>query len=172
MHRNIVTYELHGSYFRSMTIKYAILKTAEMTHSDGQLWGDTEWAIELLYNSVKTGSQLVWGPDPLVTRCGRESQHPAEWAPGPPVEQPWRQERHNADGHKSGGEYIAVLFGLQLPLTHKPFQIKWEVYFFKEVFARLYSLRQYAFCLYMYIYIYAYLLGGYTTSWCAIKQMN
>ena len=27
--------------------------------------------------------------DPLVTRCGKESPHPAEWAPGPPVEQPW-----------------------------------------------------------------------------------
>ena len=61
-------------------------KTAEVTHSDGQLWGDIEWAIELLYNSVKTGSQLVWRPDPL-TRCGRGSQHPAEWVPGPPVEQ-------------------------------------------------------------------------------------
>ena len=38
---------------------------------------DIEWAIELLYNSVETGSQLVWRPvwraDPLVTRCSRES---------------------------------------------------------------------------------------------------
>ena len=46
--------------------------------------------VELLYNSVKTGSPLVWRPDLLVTRCGRESQHPAEWAPWPPVEQPRR----------------------------------------------------------------------------------
>ena len=87
MHRKRVTCELHDSYFRLMTIKHAIPRTAEVTHSDGQLWGDIEWAIELLYNSVKTGSQLVWRPDPLVTRCGRESQHPAEWAPGPPIEQ-------------------------------------------------------------------------------------
>ena len=43
--------------------------------------------IKLLYNSVKTGSQLVWRPDQLEIRCGRESQHPAEWAPGPPIEQ-------------------------------------------------------------------------------------
>ena len=35
------------------------------------------------------------------------------------------------------------------------FQIKWEVYFFKEVFARLYSLRQYVFCKYMCIYAYS-----------------
>ena len=35
---------------------------------------------------------------------------------------PGEQERHNADGHKSGGQYVAVLFGLQLLLTHKPFK--------------------------------------------------
>ncbi len=67
--------------------KHAIPKTAEVTHSDGQLWGGIEWAIELLYNPVKTGSQLVWRPDLLVTRCGRESQRPAERAPKPSVEQ-------------------------------------------------------------------------------------
>ena len=44
MHRKRVTCELHDSYFRLMTIKHAIPKI--------------EWAIELLYNSVKTGSQL------------------------------------------------------------------------------------------------------------------
>ena len=39
-----------------------------------------------------------------------------------------------------GGQYVAVLFGLYLPLTLKPlsnpfepFQIKWEVYFSKEL---------------------------------------
>ena len=85
-----VTYELHDSYFRLMTIKHAIPRTAKVTHADGHLWGDIEWTIELLYNSVKTGNQLVfWRSDPLVIRCGRESQHSAEsWAPGPPVEQP------------------------------------------------------------------------------------
>ena len=36
--------------------------------------------VELLYNSVKTGSQLVWRPDQLEPRCSRESQHPAEGA--------------------------------------------------------------------------------------------
>ena len=59
MHWKRVTCILHDSYFHSMTIKHAIPRTAEVTHHDGQLWGDTEWAIELLYNSVKTGSQLV-----------------------------------------------------------------------------------------------------------------
>ena len=44
-HRKRVTCELHDSYFRLMTIKHAIPKI--------------ERAIELLYNSVETGSQLV-----------------------------------------------------------------------------------------------------------------
>ena len=38
--------------------------------------------VELLYNSVRTGSQAVWRPDQLERRCGRESQHPAEGASG------------------------------------------------------------------------------------------
>ena len=129
MHRKRVTCELHDSYFRLMTIKHAIPKI--------------EWAIELLYNPVS------WKSDELETRCGREIHHPAEGALGIPSEfgdplvtrcgretstqqkaeppglrlsSTGEQERHNADGHKSGGQYIAVLFGLQLPLTHKPFK--------------------------------------------------
>ena len=82
-----------------MTIKHVIQKTAEVTHSDGQLWGDIQWAIELLYNSVKTGSQLVWRSDQLEIRCGRENQHSAEsWAPGPLVEQPWRKGKKRSYG--------------------------------------------------------------------------
>ena len=96
IHRKRVTCELHDSYFCLMTIKHAIPKTAEVTHSDGQLWGDIEWAIELLYNSVKSGSQLVWRPNLLVTRCGRESQYPAEWVPRPLV------EPHRRTGKKRG----------------------------------------------------------------------
>ena len=57
-----------------------------------------EGGVELLYYSVKTGSQLVWRPDPLVTRCGRESQHPAEWALRPPVEQPRRTGKKRSYG--------------------------------------------------------------------------
>ena len=36
MHRRRVTYELHDSYFRSMTITRAIPKIAEMTPPNGQ----------------------------------------------------------------------------------------------------------------------------------------
>ena len=102
------TCELHDSYFRLMTIKYAIPKI--------------EWAIELLYNSVRTGSQWVgdqrsWRQDMVEKAIIQQKVGP--WASG------WaalENERHNADGHKSGCQYIAVLFSLQLPLTHKPFK--------------------------------------------------
>ena len=67
--------------------------------------------IELLYNTVKTevecqfefqletscgreshtrlkglGALINWGPEKMLIRCSKESQHPAEWTPGPPVE--------------------------------------------------------------------------------------
>ena len=72
--------------------------------------------VEQLYNSVHRKFNQ------LEMRCGRENQHPAEWAPRPPVEQPWRTGKKRGYGHKSGGQYDAVLFGLQLPLTHNPFK--------------------------------------------------
>ena len=70
---------------------------AEVTHSDGQLWGDSEWAIELLYNSVKTGNQLV-----LETRSWRidvveKANSRQKWPSGSPIEQfgdrrVWRED--------------------------------------------------------------------------------
>ena len=41
------------------------------------------------------------------------------WASG-------EQERHNADGHKSGVKILQFLFGLQLPLTRKPWVTLFE----------------------------------------------
>ena len=110
MHRKRVTCELHGSYFRSMTIKHAIPKTAEVTHPDGQLWGDIEWAIELLYNSVKTGKQLVWRPVLETRPVEKASIQQRAGPPGLRLSYLGERERHDADGHKSGGRYIAVLF--------------------------------------------------------------
>ena len=104
MHWKRVTCELQDSYFRLMTIKHAIPKI--------------EWAMELLYNSVKTESQLVWRPDVVEKASTQQKAGPL----GLRLSNPGERERHNADGHKSGGQYVAVLFGLQLPLTHKPFK--------------------------------------------------
>ena len=105
MYRKRVTFELHDSYFRLMTVKHAIPKI--------------EWVIELLYNSVKTGSQSVWRSDQFETRCGRENQHPAEnWAPGPPVSNPGERER-NTDGHKSGKVSMLQFCSVSNSLSHK-----------------------------------------------------
>ena len=92
-----------------MTIKHAIPKI--------------EWAIELLYKSVSFGDQTRWGQDVVEKASIQQKAEPPDLRLSSPEE----RERHNADGHKSGGgQYIAVLFGLQLPHT-QTFQIKWEV---------------------------------------------
>ena len=70
--------------------------------------------VELLYNSVHRKFNQ------LGIRCGRENQNPAEWAPRLLVEQPRRTVKKRGFGHKSGGQYVAVVFGHQLPLTVKP----------------------------------------------------
>ena len=82
----------------------------------------------------------------MLIRCGRESQQSGLL--GLRLSSPGERERHNADGHKSGGQNIAVLFGLQLPLTHKRYNKMRGIYFVKEVFARLSSLL----CCYDYEY--------------------
>ena len=102
---------------------------------------DIEWAIELLYNSVKTGSQWVWRSEnwwqDVVEKASIQLR--AE-PPGLRLSSPGERER-DADGHKSGGQYVAVLFSLQLPLTRKPFQIKLEVHIFlKDCVARLHCV--------------------------------
>ncbi len=65
--------------------------------------------VELLYNSVHRKFNQ------LEIKCGRENQHPERL--GSQVEQPRRTGKKRCYGHKSGGQYVAVLFGLQLPLT-------------------------------------------------------
>ena len=124
---------------------------------------------------------VSWRSDELLPRCGRESHHPAEGAlrtpsefgdplvisggresctqqSGPPglrLSCPGEREKHNVDGHKSGGQYFAVLFGLQLPLTHTNLSNKVRgIFFLKKSSLILYSLRQYVFCMYMCIYAY------------------
>ena len=116
MHRKKVTCKLHDSYFRLMTIKHAIPMI--------------EWAIELLYNSVKTGSQWVGNQrgqrQAVVEKATTRQKGPL----GPPIEfgdqtswwedagmricprqtgppslrlsSPGERERHNFDGHKTG----------------------------------------------------------------------
>ena len=98
------------------------------------LWrSQEEGGVELLYNSVKTGSQLVWRPDPLLTRCGRESQHPAEWATQAPG---WAAQENGKETQLWPMEWGSICCSSIRSLTPshtKTFQIKWEVCFSKEV---------------------------------------
>ena len=122
MHRKRVTSELHDSYFRLMTIKHAIPKI--------------EWAIELLYNSVWAGSQWVgdqmsWRQVVVEKASRKLSPRASGWASG-------ERERHTAMFGGAGEvSMLQSLFGLQHPLTRKPFN-KVRGIFFKEVFPRLY----------------------------------
>ena len=113
----------------------------------------------------KSGRQIIirssisWGSDELEIRCGRENQHPAEWAPRPPVEQPRRTGKKRGYGHKSWSQYFAALFDLQLPLTHnntlrnpfEPFQMKWEVYFSKELCPLVFIVSSLWSCVHLYM---------------------
>ena len=55
-------------------------------------------------------------------------------APMPPVEQPRITGKKGCDSQKSwGGQYVAVFVRSPTPSHTQPFQIKWEVYFSKEL---------------------------------------
>ena len=83
---------------------------------------------------------MSWGPEKMLIRCSKESQHPAEWTPGPRLSI-WGRERHNVDGHKFGGQNITVYVRSPAP-SHtqtlnnpfEPLQIKWEVNIFIKKF--------------------------------------
>ena len=76
--------KLHDSYFRSMTIKHAIPKTAEVTYSDGQLWEEIEWTLNY-YITQCTGNSKSLGIRRVGDKCGRENQHPERLGLRPPV---------------------------------------------------------------------------------------
>ena len=154
MHRKRVTCELHDSYFRSMTIKHTIPKTAEVhipMASYGNRWrralnyyitqctwnsrgfGDqTSWRRDAVEKASTqqmepSGPRLwVWGSDELEIRCSRENQHPER------LSSPGERER-NADGHKSGGSICCSSIRSPTPSHTQPFRIKWEVDFSKEL---------------------------------------
>ena len=100
-HRKRVTSELHDSYFRLMTIKHAISKI--------------EWAIEWALNYYIAQSrqksrqlQLSSSSSGRETKGGRESHIRPKGPSGALIELGSREERHNVDGHKNGGQNIAV----------------------------------------------------------------
>ena len=75
------------------------------------------------------------------------------WAPRPPVEQPRRTGRKGCDSQRSCGvNMLQSLFGLQLPLTHNPFNKVKGIFSQRTVSARLY------YCVVMFLHasVYAY----------------
>ena len=124
------------------------------------------------YYLTRWRQEVSWFGDPLVTRCRRESPHPAEWAPGPPFEQPpfGEQERHNADGHKSGGQYVAILFGLQLPLTRN-LSNKVRAYIFLKKSLLVFIIASVC-ILHVYEYICIFFMELYNTIAPAVNHVN
>ena len=84
-----------------------------------------------------------WVEDKLLIRCSKESHHPAEWASG------WAALENEKDttltAIRLGVKILQFLFGLQLPLTRKPWitfsnpcnKVR-GTYIYKEVFLRLF----------------------------------
>ena len=89
------------------------------------------------------GALMSWGPGKLLIRCSKESQHPAEWASGPPVEHLEDEKDTTLTAIRVGVKILQFMFGLQLPLTRKPWitfsnlcnKVR-RTYFVKEVFLR------------------------------------
>ena len=78
------------------------------------------WTLKY-YITQCTGNSSSWGSDELEIRCGRENQHPERLGPQDPG---WAAQENGKETRLwpiEWGQYVAVLFGLQLPLTHNPF---------------------------------------------------
>ena len=97
MHRKRVTFELHDSYFRSMTITQAIPKIAEVTHPDRQISEEIAEAWRLVRISAWefegnirptnwTEASWVRVPGQLEKRCGRESHTRPRGPSGTPMD--------------------------------------------------------------------------------------
>ena len=63
--------------------------------------------VEQLYNPGEDRKSGSWRED-----AGMRNMSQRGWASRPPVEQPRRTGKKRCHGHKSGGQYVAVLFGL------------------------------------------------------------
>ena len=121
--------------------------------------------VELLYNSVHRKFNQ------LETRCGRESQHTAEGALRPPINQfgdltSWREDtgmrtcpreagrpgpRLSSPGERERNAVMANRVGVNMlqfcsvsnSLSHTTLSIKWEVYFSKRLCRSSFLCRRY-----------------------------
>ena len=90
MHRKRVTSELHDSYFRLMTIKHPISKIQwvivwALNYNVGcqRICQQTSRELEMRCGKeshtrpMGLEALMSWGPEKMLIRCSKESQHPA-----------------------------------------------------------------------------------------------
>ena len=82
--------------------------------------------VEQLYDPGEDRKSVSWRSGQLEIRCSRENQHPAEWAPRPPVEQSRRTGKKRCYGHKSGGSICCSSVRSPTPSHSKTFSIPFE----------------------------------------------
>ena len=143
--KRIIT-RLHLSIVYWPPTKHAILKTVEVykrlsgalnyyitqcTGNSRSFWRQDVVEKANIQQKGPSGPPIeFWRSEELEKCCCREnSTQQRAGSLGLRLSNPGEQERYNADGHKSGGQYVAVLFGLQLPHTHNPFNKVRGIYF-------------------------------------------
>ena len=163
MHRKRVTSELHDSYFCLMKIKHSISKIEWASNdyiTQLSLTSKLNWVPVPVEFDAQGGSGVArrvpasWrrdvvrkatsgrrglealmsgGPEKMLIRCNKESQHRAEWALGLRLSSPREQERHNVTAISLGSKYFSSVRppapSHMQPLNNpfEPLQIKWEV---------------------------------------------
>ena len=134
MHRKRCTCELHDSYFRLMTIKHSISKIQwvivwALNYYLTQLSSSPRSSCQQTSRELETrcGKEshtrpmglealMNWGPEKMLIRCNKESQHPAV----DPKISGWaskRTRKTQRDGHNSGVK-IWSLCSVSRTLSH------------------------------------------------------
>ena len=142
MHRKRVTFEMHDSYFRLMTIKHTIPKILS-----GRLnYYITWWRQEVSSLEIRPVGEKMLEWKHVLERLG-------PLAPG------WAaQENENDTQRCSEGLWKSICWSLCSVsnfVSHATFQIKWEIYFLKK--SSLVFIIASMCILHVYVYIYAYL---------------
>ena len=86
-----------------------------------------------LGSPIEFGDQTSWWEDAGMRTCPRKAG-----PQGPRLSNPGERERHNADGHKSGGQYVAVFVQSPTPSHAQNLSNKVRGIYFFKVLARLY----------------------------------
>ena len=90
------------------------------------------WALNY-YITQCTGNSISWRSDELVIRCGRENQHPERLGP---QALGWAAQENGKETRLWPIEWGSICCSSvwsPTPSHTQPFQIKWEVYFSKEL---------------------------------------